>query len=176
MIKNDNVNPAWSVNLQPSGVGAGVTVSPTGVNFNLPLLPGAIDTIEVTLYTNTALPGDTAKLHLSLSGVTADQTRDWFCNNQDTLCLILPPCPPDTTRECCTDYETFCQEVENQISVSTDSCKAIVQIGDLKECTEINRIIWGDEMFDDGPFTTGDMSMHTYANSCLLYTSDAADE
>ncbi|MFK7983451.1 MAG: 3-coathanger stack domain-containing protein, partial [Saprospiraceae bacterium] len=163
VIKNDNIHPAWSVSLQPSGIGADVTVSPTGVNFNPPLLPDEMDTIEVTLFTNTAMPGDTAKLHLSLAGVTANQTRDWFCSNQDTLCLVLLPCPPDSTRECCTDYEAFCQEVENQISISIDSCKAIVQIGDLQECTEINDIFWGDGTSENGPFTNGDMPMHNYA-------------
>ncbi len=340
VVKNKNVHPATGISIQPSGVGASVTVSPSGITFNPPLAPGAMDTIDLTLFTSVALPGDTVKLHLGLYGVSSDFLFDWGCMNEDTLCLVLPPCPPDTccnennsliangsfsgyptanlsgtgspwiptcrtpqiynndgcdslgylymwgnelvgecteqrnlnieagntyrlsfcakyiasnsqapnwakiqvragnqalpeagcpgiceeiyttpeisntdwanycfewtpqndydrislrvindqnidhgeyvsyagiddvcleltksVRECCTDYNAFCEEIENQVNIDIDTCKVTVNIGDLQECTEINDIFWGDGTSENGPFTNGSMPMHTYATS-----------
>ena len=72
---------------------------------------------------------------------------------------------------CCQNYEVFCQNVENAVSVTLDTikCKATLNIGNLPGCDQIQNINWGDGTTTAGPFVSGAMPMHTYSGTGGTY-------
>ncbi|MBC7776021.1 MAG: hypothetical protein H7246_11350, partial [Phycisphaerae bacterium] len=76
-------------------------------------------------------------------------------------------CPDTPIDSCCLDFDLFCQNVMNAVSVTVDNanCKATLNIGTLPACDYIEKIIWGDGTQTTGNFGPGSMPMHTYAQS-----------
>ena len=88
-----------------------------------------------------------------------------YCGVNDTcycdVTFTIPDCP------CCSvDNEAFSQTIENATSISLDpaNCKATLNIGTLP-CQRIEWINWGDGVVSTGPFLSGTMPMHSYAQS-----------
>ena len=81
---------------------------------------------------------------------------------------------------CCTDFDLFCQNVENAVSISVDndSCKVKVNFGNLPDCDYIEYIDWGvnPAQQTQGPFNAGDMSMFVYPGSGTYFISYQAIE
>ena len=89
-----------------------------------------------------------------------------LCGQDTCYCdfVIKVECP-DT---CCTDFDAFCQNLENavKLTVDNDSCKAKLIVGDLPDCDYIEYVNWGiPGQTSQGPFHPGDMPMHTYPGS-----------
>lgn len=139
--------------------GIPVTIIPNPIPFPGGLAFGDIQTVNFTIQAGSALPGETIKLEVGLSEGLPPL---WQCFSLDTLCIVLPPCD-----SCCVDEMAFVANAENAITVSVnnDLCKATVAVGTLLECDEVTQIEWGDGTIDPGPFPSGVMPMHTYANS-----------
>lgn len=80
---------------------------------------------------------------------------DWMCIN------------PSSEESCCTDFDDFCQRVENAVTVNmgNDLCKANLNIGDIGCNDLIEYVDWGDMQIDNGPFYAGEMPMHVYSGS-----------
>lgn len=92
-------------------------------------------------------------------------TLKTVCGQDTCYCDFIVKVQCDT---CCTDYEAFCEKIEQAVFITADSnmCKATVSIGDLGNCGDyIESIIWGDGEQDFGPFYSNDMPMHVYAGS-----------
>ena len=90
------------------------------------------------------------------------------CDTIDVVC--------DT---CCTDFDAFCQRVENAVSVSVDNnvCAARLIIGDLGGCDDyLEYVDWGDTQIDNGPFVSGDLLNHVYPGSGTYVVSWLAIE
>ncbi len=93
-----------------------------------------------------------------------------FEENGDSICwqkLMCTTVVVDCLDSCCTDYDAFCQAVENATTVTIDPvlCKATLNIGDLPCDDYIESVNWGDGQTDVGPFPSGSMPMHTYTGS-----------
>ncbi|HLF65376.1 MAG TPA: T9SS type A sorting domain-containing protein, partial [Saprospiraceae bacterium] len=150
--------------------GPPVTVFPNPVLFS-PLPFGGMTTINTFIFGSGLNAGDKLtfeiRLHDSFSG------DNWCCFEGDSVCVFIPPCD-----SCCTDYDLFCQNVMNAVSVSIDNglCKATVSIGNMPDCDYLEGINWGDGSLNSGPFNSGDMSMHFYTGSGTYVISYLAIE
>ncbi|MCB0661243.1 MAG: T9SS type A sorting domain-containing protein [Saprospiraceae bacterium] len=68
---------------------------------------------------------------------------------------------------CCLDYDTFCQNIENNtfLVIDTANCKVTLDLKNLLSCDSIESIDWGDGHIDFGPFGAQSMPMHSYSGS-----------
>ena len=69
---------------------------------------------------------------------------------------------------CCTNFDAFCQNVENAVSITTDPdfCKATFNMDDLPCDSYIEYVDWGNQgVISQGPFYPGDMAMNIYPGS-----------
>ncbi len=96
---------------------------------------------------------------------TYDLLLTGLCGTGDTcycnVTFTVPECP------CCSeDINEFNQTIANEISISQDpaNCKATLNIGTLP-CQRVEWVNWGDFTVDQGPFLSGAMPMHSYAQS-----------
>ena len=89
-----------------------------------------------------------------------------------TINFTIPVCS-----SCCLDFNTFYQTVDNATTIALDpvNCKATLNI-DPMPCQRIEWIDWGDGQQTNGPFTSGGMTMHTYAGSGTYIISYLAVE
>jgi len=101
-----------------------------------------------------------------------------LCLNQQDSCVCMASwifnC--DT---CCQDFDTFCQNFENNVSVSVDNieCKASITIGNLSPCDSIAWINWGQGQGpQQGQYGAGAMPMHVYGQSGTYVISYSAFE
>ncbi|MBI5916461.1 MAG: T9SS type A sorting domain-containing protein [Bacteroidetes bacterium] len=93
-----------------------------------------------------------------------------FEENGDSICwqkLMCTTVVVDCLDSCCTDYDAFCQAVQNAttITIGPAPCKVTLNIGDLPCDDYIESVNWGDGQTDFGPFPSGSMPMHTFAGS-----------
>ena len=90
----------------------------------------------------------------------------------DTITLVCD--------SCCTSFDDFCQNLDNEISISVDndSCKATVNIGNIPDCDYIEYIDWGTNppQISQGPFPPGSMAMNVYSASGTYIISYLAIE
>ncbi|MDX2133437.1 MAG: LamG-like jellyroll fold domain-containing protein [Saprospiraceae bacterium] len=82
---------------------------------------------------------------------------------------------------CCTDFDAFCNRIENAVTISTDNslCKATLRVDSLPNCDFIDWVDWGDNQQDGGNLTSGGMAMHQYAGSgtfAICYLAIELDE
>ncbi len=111
---------------------SGITIWPDPINLPGGLPAGGIATVDFNLSGNVN-PGDTVKivmrLHDHLSGL------DWCCFEGDTLCIVIPTCPP--VEDCCDiDDEEF-DQVFNQLLnsvINQDFCEICWNAETLDSC------------------------------------------
>lgn len=146
-------DPAWNVVGNPA----------TGGPLYLTPIPGVyVPTGFSTVFT-LCQPGGSNPHVLNvnlLTGIpTGLDTCEWVFEFD---CFEPPP-----TDSCCLDYDLFCQNVMNAVSLTVDqaNCKATLNIGNLPDCDHIESVLWGDGSQSLGPFVAGDMPMHTYSSS-----------
>ena len=110
---------------------------------------------------------------LTFPAATVDDPGTYFltystlCPGAVDSCVCTVRWIQEECDSCCIDLDTFCQVVENAVSVvvDNDACKVTLNIGDLPDCDLISNIGWGDGSFDPGPYPGPSMPMHTYAGS-----------
>ena len=102
-------------------------------------------------------------------------------DHDGTLCWSYEKCEDVfVICDCCTDFDLFCQHVENatSITVNNDSCKVKVIFDNLPDCDYIEYIDWGvnPSQQTQGPFNAGDMAMFVYPGSGTYFISYLAIE
>jgi hypothetical protein len=87
-------------------------------------------------------------------------------------------CSKTPVDSCCTDYDLFCQNMMNAVSVSVDNnqCKVRLSFGSLPCDDYIEWVNWGDGSIDFGNFYPGAMPMHIYSGSGTYVISYLAIE
>lgn len=94
-------------------------------------------------------------------------TLSTLCPGAVDSCICTVRWIQEACDSCCLDYDAFCQNVQNAVTVMVDNalCKVKVTIGNLPDCDYLEYVNWGDGQQNNGPFTGGSMGMHTYAGS-----------
>ncbi len=129
-IKNVSNHTASQLLIQ--ALNSGVIIWPSPYTFVTPLPSGGITTIDINI-SGAINPGDLIKfsirLHDHLSG------DDWCCFESDTVCVQIPPCPPDP--DCCdVTEEEFCQ-LFDQVAmpvINIENCEICWDLSPLDSC------------------------------------------
>ncbi len=87
------------------------------------------------------------------------------CGNRDS-CIYTITVQCDTS-SCCKGKQDFINQIDASVTsaINNGLCKVTINIDTLPDCDYIEGINWGDGTITTGPFTGGEMLMHTYSGS-----------
>lgn len=88
-----------------------------------------------------------------------------ICGNRDS-CSYTVTVQCDTS-SCCKDKQDFINQIDASVTsaINNGLCKVVINIDSFSDCDYIEGINWGDGTSTVGPFTGGEMLMHTFSGS-----------
>lgn len=142
---------------------ANVAPSPPGWILNPEFYSTTIDTCEMKYYLSTLYDTNSSSRLMEIDPATSSHVEKIFSKYLFGIEMKEQMCE---TNSCCTDFDEFCNRLENAITFTIDptNCKVTMNIDSLDCDDYIEYVDWGTipPSIAQGDFTTGDMPMFTY--------------